>query len=131
MDGNDGGFRIVSVDSTKRGARPVARNYLDISSAASKACSSLWRTVTDSGPHIMAPVRVGQQNVLHEFVVVNNLVTPAILGVDFLQRYKLVLDFVNKSCQHRTQYEKAPIQTGREWVQASSISSSSGVRTLG
>ena len=42
----------------------------------------------------MAPVRVGQQIVSHGFVVVNNLVTPAILGVDFLQRHKLVLNFV-------------------------------------
>ena len=41
----------------------------------------------------MAPVRVGQQSVSHEFVAVNNIVTPAILGVDFLQRHKLVLDF--------------------------------------
>ena len=43
--------------------------------------------------HIRASVQLGEFNILHEFVVVKNLVTPIILGVDFLQENNLVLDF--------------------------------------
>ena len=58
--------------------------------------------------HIMAPVRIGQQSVSHEFVVVNNLVTPAILGVDFLQRHKLVLDFATSPVSITPNMRKPP-----------------------
>ncbi len=43
--------------------------------------------------HIKAPVRIKHQSVLHNFVVVRSLVSPVILGTDFLQQHKLVLDF--------------------------------------
>ena len=36
--------------------------------------------------HIKAPVTVGNLRLTHTFVVVNHLITQAILGVDFLHR---------------------------------------------
>ena len=43
--------------------------------------------------HIRAPVKLGELKLLHDFVVVEYLVTPAILRVDFLHENALVLDF--------------------------------------
>ena len=43
--------------------------------------------------HIRALVQLGECNIFHEFVVVKSLVTPVILGVDFLSENGLVLDF--------------------------------------
>ena len=59
---------------------------------------SLW-LVTASGDqpsilrHIRTHVKLGEFNVMHDFVVVDSLVTPVILGIDFLQKNGLVLDF--------------------------------------
>ena len=39
------------------------------------------------------PVRLGQVNVVHPFVVVKSLIAGVILGIDFLQQHRLVLDF--------------------------------------
>ena len=43
--------------------------------------------------HIRAPIKLGELKLLHEFVVVESLVAPIILGVDFLHENALVLDF--------------------------------------
>ena len=43
--------------------------------------------------HIQVPVKLGELEVLHNFVVIENLVAPVILGVDFLHDNGLVLDF--------------------------------------
>ena len=43
--------------------------------------------------YVKALVQLGELKICHEFVVVNSLVTPAILGVDFLQGNYLSLDF--------------------------------------
>ena len=57
------------------------------------------RLVTASGDSlpivdcIVAPVRIGDLELMHEFVVVQNLVAPVILGIDFLHDNALVLDF--------------------------------------
>ena len=61
--------------------------------------------------HIMAPVRIGQQSVSHEFVVVSNLVTPAILGVDFIQRQGMPLTnvpFPSSVDHHTLSFQNAP-----------------------
>ena len=42
---------------------------------------------------VRAPVKIGDLELIHEFVVVENLVSPVILGVDFLHNNGLVLDF--------------------------------------
>ena len=43
--------------------------------------------------HVKASVQLGELHVVHEFVVVKNLVAPVILGIDFLQGNGLTLDF--------------------------------------
>ena len=43
--------------------------------------------------HIKAPIKLGELELLHESVVVESLVAPVILGVDFLHENALVLDF--------------------------------------
>jgi len=59
----------------------------------------LVRLVTASGDqlsilrHIRTSVKLSEFNMLHNFVVVENLVTPVILGIDFLQQNGLILDF--------------------------------------
>ena len=47
--------------------------------------------------HIKASVRLGELNVLHEFVVVKTLVAPVILGIDFLRGNGLMLDYTKSS----------------------------------
>ena len=51
--------------------------------------------------NIHAPLQVGELQVTHEFVVVDKLVTPVILGVDFLHEHSLVLDFTEASVKIR------------------------------
>ena len=43
--------------------------------------------------YIRAPVLIGQLWAMHEFIVVDSLVTPVILGTDFLQENNVALDF--------------------------------------
>ena len=43
--------------------------------------------------YIRAPVRIGQLQAVHEFIVVDSLVTPVILGTDFLQENNVAIDF--------------------------------------
>ena len=43
--------------------------------------------------HVRMPIHLGELKLMHTFVVVNNLVSPVVLGVDFLQANALVLDF--------------------------------------
>ena len=65
------------------------------SKAALQVCPKL---VTASGQplsvvdHIAATVQIGQLKVRYNFIV-NSLVTPVILGTDFLQKHRLTLDF--------------------------------------
>ena len=44
---------------------------------------------------ITLPLRLGKLKVNHNFVVVHSLIAPVILGVNFLQKYNLVLDFTS------------------------------------
>ena len=43
--------------------------------------------------HVAARVRLNMVNCIHDFLVVENLVAAAILGVDFLRQHGLLLDF--------------------------------------
>ena len=65
---------------------------------------------------VRAPVELGGLKVMHKFVVVENLVASAILGVDFLQENRLVLDF---SSSPVTIYQQMPYshQTRRLFLQ--------------
>ena len=44
---------------------------------------------------ITLPLCLGKLRVNHNFVVVHSLISPVILGIDFLQKYNLVLDFTS------------------------------------
>ena len=60
------------------------------------------RLITASGEplqiagRVQASVRIYQLNIIHQFLVVDKLVTPVILGLDFLQQHNLVLNFVSR-----------------------------------
>ena len=45
--------------------------------------------------HIQAAVQIQNYAVTHSFIVVNTLITPAILGIDFLQQHGIKIDFVS------------------------------------
>ena len=45
--------------------------------------------------YVSASVQLGEWHIDHNFFVVNRLVAPVILGIDFLQRGELVLDFTS------------------------------------
>ena len=45
--------------------------------------------------HDLLPVNIDQLHVDHPFVVVRSLITPVILGIDFLRKHRLVLDFTS------------------------------------
>ena len=46
---------------------------------------------------VKAPIRFDQLAVRHQFLVVERLITPVILGLDFLQQHNLVLNFASRS----------------------------------
>ena len=60
------------------------------------------RLVTASGEplqvagRVQASVKICQLNVIHQFLVVDKLVTPVILRLDFLQQHNLVLNFASR-----------------------------------
>ena len=45
---------------------------------------------------VKVPIRIDQLAVSHQFLVVERLVAPVILGLDFLQQHNLVLNFVSR-----------------------------------
>ena len=65
------------------------------------ASTSIWLAMASGDQlHIVAHVRMlvvlGELKLLHEFEVVESLVTPVILSVDFQQENGLVLDFAQR-----------------------------------
>ncbi|KAL5481615.1 hypothetical protein EMCRGX_G021810 [Ephydatia muelleri] len=49
--------------------------------------------------YVTAPIQVGDRTIEHNFVVVDNLITSVILGVDFMQKHGLVLNFSHSPVQ--------------------------------
>lgn len=45
--------------------------------------------------YIQVPVQLQCHKVIHNFVVVNTLITPAILGIDFLQQHHITINFAD------------------------------------
>ena len=90
----------------RRGVLPQAQTI--VQTVAAKPL----RLVTASGDelpvsdHVRAPVQLGELKFMDDFVVVKSLVTPVILGVDFLLKNALVLDFaetpavIHSACVH-------------------------------
>lgn len=66
---------------------------------------------------IVAPVRIGELELMHEFSVVQNLVAPVILGIDFLHDNTLVLDFTEtpvRVCREPVQQSKTIVSIAKE-----------------
>jgi len=65
--------------------------------------------------HIQAPVKLFGLKLLHEFVVVENLVASVSLGIDFLQENALVLDFTQSPVivRHSKPDPLSQLQTSR------------------
>ena len=84
-----------SISLVQRDVLSQAQNVVGV-----KATRSL-QLVTASGEqlpivgHIQALVKLGELKLLHDFVVVEYLVTPVIFGADFLHENALVLDFTS------------------------------------
>ena len=49
--------------------------------------------VTD---YVQAPVWIGGNKVMQQFLVVESLIAPVILGLDFMRKHKVTLDFSTK-----------------------------------
>lgn len=45
--------------------------------------------------HIQTTVQIQHHTITHYFIVVNTLITPAILGIDFLQQHRIAIDFAS------------------------------------
>ena len=76
--------------------KPAAKG-LKLVSAAGEPISVVGQDV--------APIRVGKLQVDHHFVAAHSLVTPVILGMDFLQKHGMVLDFTTTPVTiHNTSY---------------------------
>lgn len=96
---NDDGFRFIRV-ANYTGTSSNLKNCSIGHCGAGKKAGQV-RLVTASGEPIpivgsvTATVCIGElrQPIEHEFLVVQNLVSPVILGVDFMQQHGVVLDF--------------------------------------
>ena len=43
--------------------------------------------------YVQAPVQIGDVEVIQQFLAVENLISPVILGLDFMKKHKVTLDF--------------------------------------
>ena len=56
----------------------------------------LVKLVTAAGDdHIQTTVRIQHHKVTHSFIVVNTVITPTILGIDYLQQHGIIIDFAS------------------------------------
>ena len=63
---------------------------------------------------VSLPIQIGSLVVWHDFFVSDLLVTPMILGIDFLQKFKIELDFENqvvRAAGHNVIWSQAPVST--------------------
>ena len=77
----------------------------------SSACYSIWPANADSGWHQGSGTYWWVA--YHDFVLVNSLAAPVILGTDFLQQHSLVLDFTRTPVQVRVVQVNAGFQLDR------------------
>ena len=63
-----------------------------VSKASVHVVSAMGEPIPVLG-RVTLPVQVGPIKVDHPLVVVQSLITPVILGIDFLQAHGLILDF--------------------------------------
>ena len=44
--------------------------------------------------YVQAPIKIGNVKITQQFLVVDSLIAPVILGIDFMKRHKVSLDFM-------------------------------------
>ena len=100
VSGKLGGFTVEFMLDSGSSVSLIRHDLLKSIKNITKVNSSkAVQLITASGDplpilkYVKALVQLGELKICHEFVVVNSLVTPAILGVDFLQGNCLSLDF--------------------------------------
>ena len=99
ISGKLGGFAVEFMLDSGSSVSLIQHDLLkSIKNITEVNSSKAVQLITASGDplpilkYVKALVRLGELKICHEFVVVNSLVTPAILGVDFLQGNCLSLD---------------------------------------
>ena len=88
---------LVREDTATRmpGSQSVSEASVHVVSATGETIPVLGR--------VTLPVQVGPIEVEHSLVVVQSLITPVILGIDFLQAHGLILDFTTTPVHVTTQ----------------------------
>ena len=88
---------LVQKDTATRLSRsqPVSEASVHVVSATGETIPVLGR--------VTLPVQVGPIEVEHSLVVVQSLITPVIIGINFLQAYGLILDFTTTPVHVTTQ----------------------------
>ena len=99
LKGKLGGVEVELMLDSGSSVSLVQSNILQKARNVTQVAARPIELVTASGDqlpilqHVKASVQLGELHVVHEFVVVKNLVAPVILGIDFLQGNGLTLDF--------------------------------------
>jgi len=70
----------------------IAKNYNQQPTTDLKLISVAGEPIPVIG-QVVVPISVGNLLVDHKFIVVHYLITPVILGLDFLHTHQIVLDF--------------------------------------
>ena len=112
VNGKLGGVRVELMLDSGSSVSLIQSNALQGASDIQVLSAKPIQLVTASGDqlpiiqHVKATVQLGELIASHEFVVVKTLVAPVILGIDFLHKHGLILDFthnrvrVNSSSQN-------------------------------
>ena len=97
---------LVREDTATRllGSHPVSEASVHVVSATGEPIPVLGR--------VTLPVQVGPIEVDHPLVVVQSLIAPVILGIDFLQAHGLILDFTTTPVHVTTQ--PTSVSSGKE-----------------
>ena len=87
----------------------IQQEVLERAKGVTKTKAKPLQLVTAAGnplpilDHVRVAVKLGELEIMHNFVLVENLVSPVILGVDFLHENRLVLDFTTTPvCVHHS-----------------------------
>ena len=82
--GDNAGFGIISLSSATQCAI-ASYNVMQIQAPRPLQLVTALGEQLPIVEHIRAPIKVGELELMHDFVVVDSLVAPVILKVDFLQ----------------------------------------------
>ena len=90
----------ASISLIQEGIATKLQGTKSFSPAKARVVSATGEPITVLGC-VTFPVQVGKVSVDHPLVVVKSLITPVILGIDFLQAHGLILDFTTTPVELR------------------------------